>query len=196
MAEALHSRKEHIMNASRWGTKLALPVSHTRDHIRGVETAPVTLVQYGDYECPYCATAHAIVNAIIEEMGQELRFVYRHFPLNTLHMHAQQAAEAAEEAGAYKRFWPMHDLLYRNQQALQDEDLTRYAAELQLSVTAFGADLSRHIHLPKVREDFMSGVHSGVDGTPTFYINGWRYGGSWDLSTLLSALRASARAQR
>jgi protein-disulfide isomerase len=183
------------MNASRWSNTLAIPVSKTRDHIQGPETAPVTLLEYGDYECPYCGAAHPIVRAIREEMGSQLRFVYRHFPLNTVHMHAQQAAEAAEEAGAFRRFWQMHDTLYEHQQALDDDDLLRYAAGLNLNIAAFRADLSRHIHLPKVREDFMSGVHSGVSGTPAFYINGRRFDASWDLETLFDAVQAAARAE-
>lgn len=180
------------MNASRWAAQLAAPVSGNRDHTRGSEAAPVTLVEYGDYECPYCGAAYAIVEAIRKDMGSQLRFAYRHFPLTTVHLHAQQAAEAAEEAGAYKRFWQMHDTLYTHQEALDDEDLVNYAAQLKLNVPAFRADLSRHVHLPKVREDFMTGVHSGVNGTPAFYINGRRYDASWDMATLLGALRAAA----
>jgi protein-disulfide isomerase len=121
-----------------------------------------------------------------------LRFAYRHFPLSTAHPHAQRAAEAAEAAGAQNQFWEMHDVLFENQQALEDEDLAEYATALNLDVAQFISDLVEHVHAPRVREDFMSGVRSGVNGTPTFFINGVRHDGAFDFETLLNAIRAAA----
>jgi protein-disulfide isomerase len=182
------------MNTSSWEATLALPVSPARDHIWGPPTAPVTLVEYGDYECPYCAAAHGIVRATQTSLGDELRFVFRHFPMTTVHPHAQPAAEAAEAAGAQGKFWQMHDLLYENQEQLDAPYLLGYAKALGLDVARLSGDLVTHVHAPKVREDFMSGVRSGVNGTPTFYINGVRHDGSWDAVSLLDALRSAAPA--
>jgi protein-disulfide isomerase len=180
------------MNTTLWQATLALPVSPARDHIRGTVGAPVTLVEYGDYECPYCAAAHGIVSAIQEAMAAELRFVFRHFPMTTVHPHAEPAAEAAEAAGAQGHFWPMHDVMFEHQDQLDGPDLLTYARALDLDVVRFSGDLVTHVHAPKVREDFMSGVRSGVNGTPTFYINGVRHDGPWDAMSLLAALQAAA----
>ena len=177
------------MTVTTWEAALTTPVSPARDHIRGPADAPVMLVEYGDYECPYCGAAHVIVNAVQEQMGNQLGFVYRHFPMTTVHSHAQHAAEAAEAAGAQGKFWAMHDLLFENQQALEDDDLLIYAETIGLDVGRFAAELAQHVHVQKVREDFMTGVRSGVNGTPTFYINGLRYDGSWDFASLLEALQ-------
>jgi protein-disulfide isomerase len=125
-------------------------------------------------------------------MGERLRFVFRNFPISTSHPHAEQAAEAAEAAATQGRFWQMHDLLYENQQRLGDEDLRSYAEQLGLEVEPFDRELTEHVHAPRVHEDFMSGVRSGVNGTPTFYINGARYDDSYDLGTLLVALERAA----
>jgi protein-disulfide isomerase len=180
------------MNITEWEAVLTLPVSPARDHIRGPLDAPVTLVEYGDYECPYCGAAHGIVNAVQARMANRLCFVYRHFPLTTLHPHAQLAAEAAEAAGAQKEFWAMHDVLFENQQQLDPPYLLAYAEALGLDTGRFSAELAEHVHAPKVREDFMSGVRSGVNGTPTFFINGVRHDGSWDAPALLAALQRAA----
>ena len=177
------------------GARLTLPVG-PRDHLDGNEGAPVTLLEYGDYECPYCGMAHPIVKQIRREMGNRMRFGFRHFPLTRVHPHAQMAAEAAEAAGAQNRFWAMHDMLYQNQQALAPADLLRYAAALYLDVPRFRQDLASHRYLERVREDFTSGVYSGVNGTPTFFINEWRYDGSWDRASLLAALREVAASVR
>jgi protein-disulfide isomerase len=176
---------------------LALEVG-PRDHIQGPADAPVTLVEYGDYECPFCGRAHHVVKEIQRRMAGNLRFVFRHFPLTNVHEHAEVAAEAAEAAGAQGKFWKMHDTLYENQTALDDEDLLAYAELVGLNVPRFAAELAEHIHAPRVREDFLSGVRSGVNGTPTFFINGVRHDGSYDLETLLGALemRLSKAASR
>jgi len=176
------------MNATVWDGVLALPVSPARDHIRGFAAAPLTLVEYGDYECPHCRAAHAVVNAIETHMGNRLRFAFRHFPLTTVHPHAQQAAEAAEAAGAQHKFWAMHDTLYANDARLGETLFIASARALGLNLDSFRTELARHVHVPRIREDFMSGVRSGVNGTPAFFINGIRHDGSWDFATLLAAL--------
>jgi protein-disulfide isomerase len=168
-------------------SKLTPQVSH-RDHIQGAETASVTLVEYGDYECPYCGAAFPIVKAIQKRLGKRLRHVFRHFPLTNAHPHAASAAEAAEAAAAQGKFWEMHDTLYEHQDALEVEDLLEYATELGLDVARFGDDMGEHRHAARVREDFTSGVRSGVNGTPTFFINGVRHDGGYDLATLLASI--------
>ena len=174
--------------------RLVLPVDG-RDHVRGPADAPSTLVEYGDYECPYCGLAHPIVEEVRRRLGRQLRFAFRHFPLAEIHPHAQPAAEAAEAAGAQGRFWEMHDLLYKNQQALDDADLLRYADALELDLTRFVSELADRTWETRVREDFMSGVRSGVNGTPTFFLNGVRHDGAWDADSLIEALMAPARVQ-
>jgi protein-disulfide isomerase len=169
--------------------RLTVRVDRSRDHLLGPETARVTLLEYGDFECPYCGMAHAVTKEVVRILGNELRFAYRHFPLTQAHPHAGLAAEAAEAAGAQERFWPMHDLLFQNQHSLRLPDLLVYAEMLDLDLDRFGADLQQHVHAPRVREDFMSGIRSGVNGTPTFFIDGVRYNASWDLESLLQALR-------
>jgi protein-disulfide isomerase len=167
--------------------RLTLPVSH-RDHIQGKDTAPVTLVEYGDYECPYCGQAYPIIKQVQKHFGSKLRFVFRNFPVSQIHPHAQQAAEAAESAAVQIRFWEMHDYLYEHQQALDDKHLEKYASELGLDLAKFKNDMIKHTYVNRVREDFISGVRSGVNGTPTFYINEIRYNDSWDYETLLKTL--------
>lgn len=169
------------------GAKLILPVGK-RDHILGSPNAAVTLVEYGDYECPYCGAAHAIVKKILAITGDQLRFVFRHFPLTQIHPHAERAAEAAEAAGAQDSFWEMHNLLYEHQQALDDAHLLRYAEEAHLDTVRFARELAEGVYRERVREDFMSGVRSGVNGTPTFFINGVRHDGSWQMESLLAAI--------
>jgi protein-disulfide isomerase len=180
------------LSKTQWGTALTLPVSEDRDHIQGPAEAAVTLVEYGDYECPYCGAAYPIIKEVQERMAERLRFVFRNFPITTSHPHAEQAAEAAEAAAAQGRFWQMHDVLYENQQRLGDEDLRAYAEQLGLELGPFDQELNEHMHAERVREDFMSGVRSGVNGTPTFYINGARYDDSYDRETLLAALDRAA----
>ena len=182
------------MSTSSWDAVLTLPVSPKRDHLRGPLHASVTLVEYGDYECPYCAAAHPIVIALLERMGNDVCYVFRHFPFSTVHPHAERAAEVAEAAGAQRRYWAMHGMLFNNQPQFSDQHLVAYAQAIRLDRAAFADDLNRHVHAPKIREDFMSGVHSGVNGTPAFYINGVRHDGAWDLPTLSGAVLAAARA--
>lgn len=148
---------------------LTLPVG-SRDHACGPADAAATVVQYGDYECQFCGRAHAAVSELMPYFGERLRFVFRHFPLAGMHPHAQLAAKAAEAAGAQGRFWAMHNMLFRNQQALDLQNLTRYAALLGLDLPRFAHELTSHAHSARVREDFMSGIRSGVNGTPTFFI--------------------------
>jgi len=168
------------------------PVDERRDHIIGPDDAPVTLVEYGDYECPYCGAAHLIVEQILRSLSDDVRYVFRHFPLARIHPHAQQAAEAAEAAGVQGKFWQMHNLLYENQRALAIPHLLAYADALALDVDRFAQDLNSGVHASRVREDFMSGVRSGVNGTPTFFINGRRHDGGYDPQTLLAAIAAAA----
>jgi protein-disulfide isomerase len=180
------------MSTTQWDTVLAVAVDDDRDHVQGPADAAVTLVEYGDYECPYCGAAYPIVKELQARMRDRLRFVFRNFPITTSHPHAEQAAEAAEAAAAQGRFWEMHDLLYENQRRLRDQDLHAYAEQLGIDVERFDKDLAEHVHAPRVREDFMSGVRSGVNGTPSFYVNGTRHDDSYDLDTLLAALERAA----
>jgi protein-disulfide isomerase len=159
------------------------------DHVQGPAKAPVTIVEYGDYECPYCGEAYPVVKALQKRVGEQMRFVFRNFPLAEAHPHAEHAAEAAEAAGAQGKFWEMHDLLYENQDALEDEDLVRYAKALHLDVPRFIKEMEAHAHAERVRADFSSGVRSGVNGTPTFFINGVRHDGAFDLGSLMAAIK-------
>ena len=170
---------------------LTPPVSAS-DHRLGPDDAPVTLVEYGDYECPHCGVAHPIVQQIQKLMGRRLRFVFRNFPLTEIHPHAEHAAEAAEAADGEGKFWQMHDILFENQDALEDEDLVRYARELRLNLPKFIDALAEGMHADRVRADFLSGVRSGVNGTPTFFINGVRHDGPWDVASLLAAIQYAA----
>ncbi len=178
------------MSTTQWTAELTLPVGVDRDHIQGPADAPLTLLEYGDYECPYCGAAYPIVKQVQAQLGDRLRFVFRNFPITTSHPHAERAAEAAEAAASEGKFWEMHDLLYENQQRLEDADLHRYAEQLGLDVQAFAEDLANGAHMGRVREDFMSGVRSGVNGTPTFYVNGLRHDGDYQLESLVAALTA------
>jgi len=158
-------------------THLAVPVDDL-DHALGPADAPVTLVEYGDFECPFCGMAYPDLKEIRARLGSQLRFVYRHFP-RPEHPHARHAAEAAESAAAQgaDHFWQMHDRLFEQQQALDDDHLVRYAAELGLDVERFRHDLAQHTFLKRVQRDLDGGVRSGVHGTPTLFINGERYQG-------------------
>ena len=157
---------------------LTPPVSE-RDHANGPEDAPVTLVEYGDYECPYCGMAYQVVKSAQRELGKQLRFVFRYFPLAEAHPHARLAAQAAEAAAAQGKFWQMHDALFEHQEALEAEDIIGYAKSLGLDMAQFARDLKDPTYAKRVRDDFRSGVKSGVNGTPTFFINESRYEGSW-----------------
>jgi protein-disulfide isomerase len=167
--------------------RLAPPIS-ARDHIRGPRNAPLTLVEYGDFECPHCGAAYPVVEAILSQMGNDLSFAYRHFPLAQVHPHAVQAAEAAEAAGAQDHFWPMHNLLFEHQDALDSGSLLSYASILQLDVSSFTRDVATRVYESRVQDDVISGVQSGVSGTPTFFVNGVRYDGPRDLASMLRLL--------
>ena len=180
------------MSRTQWGAQLTVPVDAERDHIQGPADAAVTLLEYGDYQCPYCGAAYPIVKEVQARMGEELRFVFRNFPITTSHPNAEQAAEAAESAASQGKFWEMHDTLYENQRRLGDEDLRAYAEQLGLDLDAFERDLAEHVHAARVHEDFIGGVRSGVNGTPTFYINGVRHDDSYERETLLAALEDAA----
>jgi len=169
------------------GQRLTVPVSE-RDHIRGSRRAPKTLLEYGDYQCPYCGSAHQVVTALQQRLGDRLCFAYRNFPLTEVHPYAEQAAEAVEAAGSLGKFWEMHDLVFANQDALELENLAEYAATLGLDMRRFTSEIEGGTHLARVRQDFESGIRSGVDGTPTFFINNVKYEDSDDFETLLAAL--------
>jgi Na+/H+ antiporter NhaA len=169
--------------------ELATPVDPRRDHVRGPEEAPVTLVEYGDYECPYCGRAEGTVRELLQAFSEELRYVFRHLPLVEVHPHAELAAEAAEAAGAQGRFWEMHDLLFANQRALEPADLRERAAQLELDVARFWDEVRSRVHARRVTEDVRSADESGVVGTPTFFINGRRHQGAYDVETLTAAIR-------
>ncbi len=170
---------------------LADPVDPGRDHLRGPAGAPVTLVEYGDLECPFCGQAESIVRALLSEFGDDLRYVWRHLPLNDVHPRAQLAAEASEAAAGQGRFWEMHDRLLENQDELRPTDLIRHAEELGLDVERFEDDLRSHAGAPRVAEDVDSADLSGVSGTPTFFVNGRRHHGAYDAGTLSREVRAA-----
>lgn len=167
--------------------KLKLPVND-RDHIQGPRTASVNLVEYGDYECPYTGQAYPIVKEIQKRLGDKLLFVFRNFPLREIHPHAQHAAEAAEAAAAQGKFWDMHDYLFEHQQALDDNHLSKYAAALGIDTDKFRKEMSGHNYASQIDKSLGEGIASGVEGTPTFFINGVKHNDSWDQETLLAAI--------
>ncbi|HET9981930.1 MAG TPA: thioredoxin domain-containing protein [Longimicrobiales bacterium] len=158
------------------------------DWCLGVPTAAVTILEYGDFECPYCAAARPVLEGLVEEEPDTIRLVYRHFPIATIHPHATLAAEAAEAAGAQGRFWDMHDTLFTHQRALEYEDLRAYAAMIGLDVARFDREIMAHLYLPEVKADFRHGITDGVNGTPTLFINGHRYDGPRERSAILAAV--------
>ena len=168
-------------------SKLTLPIGG-RDHIQGPIDAPITLLEYGDYECPYCGAAYPIIKEVQQQLGDRLCFAFRNFPLVNSHPHAQHAAEAAEAASAQGRYWEMHDLLFEHQEALEDENLTQYAADLELDTRRVMAEVRAGEHLARVREDFHSGARGGVNGTPTCFVNGVCFTGRTNVEDLLAAL--------
>jgi protein-disulfide isomerase len=174
---------------------LTVPVN-AGDHVQGSQDAQVTLVEYGDYECPYCGEAYPIVKRLEKKMGRDLRFVFRNFPLTESHPRALAAAQAAEAAGLQGRLWEMHDLLYENQDTLEDKDLIAFARKLKLDVERFTRDFSSNEVRTKIQEDFSAGVRSGVNGTPTFFINGVRHDGSFEYEDLMAALQEQLEPKR
>ena len=172
--------------------QLVVPVTE-RDHTLGPAKAAVTLVEYGDFECPHCRRAHPLIQRVLRQMGDALRFVFRHFPLAEAHPHARHAAEMAEAAAAQGKFWEMHDILFENQDALEDKDLLTYAAKVGIDVQRAYKELTAGTYTRKVRDDFRGGVRSGVNGTPTFFINGYRFDGNWsDIREFIQSLTEAA----
>ncbi len=173
--------------------RLTLPVGE-RDHSEGPARAPVVLVEYGDYQCPYCGAAYPVVKRLQKEFGAELRFVFRNFPITNAHPRAEWAAETAEAAGAQGKFWPMHDFLYENQERFASEEpFARHAAQLGLDAPRIAREVARRAYADRIEEDFLSGVRSGVNGTPTFFFNAVRYDGPVELEALAAAVRATAK---
>ena len=158
--------------------KLTIPIGEP-DHVLGAPDASIVLVEYGDYECPACGRAYPVIKELQDRLGENLCFVFRNFPLTQVHPHALRAAEAAEAAAHLGRFWEMHDLIFENQDALEDEDLFHYAREIGLQPAAFERAFGQEELVQRIKEDFRGGVNSGVDGTPSFYVNGYRYEGDW-----------------
>lgn len=168
---------------------LKVPISE-HDHVRGADHAPVTLVEYGDYECPYCQDAFYAVREAQEILGDQMRYVFRNFPLSEIHPDAELAAEAAEAAGAQGRFWEMHDSLFEHQDSLDSDSLVDRAEGLGLDVDRFVADLGEGAFVKRVAQDLQGGERSGVDSTPSFFINGIRYRGATNAEELIEAMRA------
>jgi protein-disulfide isomerase len=175
---------------------LAEDVDPERDHVRGSPEAPVTLVEYGDYECPYCGQAEVVIRELLDSFGDDLRYVWRHLPLNDVHTHAQVAAEAAEAAAAQGAFWEFHDGLLAHQEELSMSGLGRRAEEAGLDVDRFWDDVRRRAHAVRIAEDVATADSSGVAGTPSFFINGKRYDGAYDVDTLTRVVRAAQRRAR
>ena len=173
-------------------THLAVPVSE-RDHIQGPDTATVTLVQYGDYECPYTRRSTWVVQAIQQQLGDQLRFVYRNFPLTEIHPHALHTAFAAEAADAQGKFWEMHNYIFHHQHTLEDSDLAHFAVAVGLDLQQYARALAEQRSLARIEEDVEGGERSGVQGTPTLFINEVLYRGSWEQDALLAALQAASR---
>jgi protein-disulfide isomerase len=176
------------MKATLHPSKLFLPVHEERDHIQGPVDSAITLLEYGDYECPHCAAAHQIIKLVRRDIGDRFRFVFRNFPLATIHPRAIRAAEAAEAAGGQNRFWQMHDLLFDHQNDLSDREIVNFADIAGLDLQSFCRNIRTHTFIPRVAEDLQSGVRSGVEGTPAFFINGIRYQGEYDPESLARAI--------
>jgi protein-disulfide isomerase len=187
-AGALIGRAEQIVD-------LAVPVDSERDHIRGPEDALVTLLEYGDLECPYCGQAEPVLRELLSDFG-EVRYAWRHLPLNDVHPHAQMAAEAAEAAGAQDHFWEMHDLMFEHQDALMLRDIIGYAQQLELDMEIFKAHLKKRKGAGRIADDVESADLSGVSGTPTFFINGHRHQGAYDIATLSRAVKLAGARSR
>src|SRR4051794_19107489 len=184
------TRLRALLGTAESITDLYIDVDPERDHMRGPLEAPVTVVEYGDFECPFCGQAEPVVRELLSDFG-DVRYVWRHLPLNDVHPQAQLAAEAAEAAAAQDAFWPMHDLLLDHQDALRPVDLIRYAEQLGLDIERFSSQLRKHAGANRVAEDVNSADLSGVSGTPTFFINGRRHYGAYDTATLSDAVRAA-----
>lgn len=170
--------------------RLVRPVT-ARDHSLGPADAPVTLVEYGDFECPHCGAAHRVLGRLLPRLHGRVRLVWRHFPMENTHPHAREAARASEAAAAQGRFWPMHDRLLEGQEELGREDLAGYASAAGCDVDRFAQDLRAGAGEERVRDDFSTGVRSGVNGTPTFFVNGLRHDGGYEYASLLAAIESA-----
>ena len=168
-------------------THTAVPIG-ANDHLQGDANAPCVLIEYGDYQCPSCGQAYPIVKRVQKHFGKRLAFVFRNFPLTQIHQYAEVAAETAEFAAAHDKFWPMHDLIYENQDRLDNELLAELAEQLKLDPAALEEALDSKQFASRVKSDFSSGVRSGVNGTPTFFINGQRHDGRYDYESLVAAV--------
>jgi protein-disulfide isomerase len=173
--------------------KLTLPIKVDYDHIQGPINAPISIVEYGDYECPYTGMAYPIVKELRRRLGDSICFVFRNFPLNEIHPHAQHAAEAAEAAGGQDKFWQMHDHLFEHQNELEDGHLLEYAKIVGLDTERFKKEISEHVYVPVINKSLKNGIKSGVEGTPTFFLNAVRYEDSWELETLFETIRSAIK---
>jgi protein-disulfide isomerase len=170
---------------------MALKVAvNEKDHIQGNPNASIELVEYGDYECPYCGEAFYEIKKIQKELGDDLKFVFRNFPLTNIHQNAFAAAVSSEVAADFDKFWQMHDILFENQNALDDEDLVSYAKRIGLDEKVFVAKFSDSKYEEKIEEDMESGLRSGVNGTPSFYINGKKYDGDYTANAIVEYIRS------
>lgn len=163
---------------------------NANDHVLGNANAPIELIEYADYQCPYCRQAYFIIKNIRKELGDDLRFIFRNFPLAELHPHAVHAAIAAETASAQNNFWEMHDIIFENQRYLDDHHLLQYAKEIGLDVNRFEKDFGKDPYFQKVNHDYETGIQNNVDSTPTFFINGKRYEGRWADDSFITYLRS------
>jgi protein-disulfide isomerase len=179
------------MNTDGKLVELSAPVTE-RDHVRGSPDAPVVLVEYGDYECPSCARAYWVIKELLEQLGDQISFVFRNFPISETHPRAEAVAEALEAAGGQGRFWEMHDWFYEHQHQLEGLDLEHHAEDIGLDVELWRKELRERAHLDRVHEDLETGRHSGVTGTPTLFINGVRYRGDYEVASMLAAIQEQA----
>src|SRR5712664_3968596 len=194
-----HSRSKTLLEPAGKETetyeapKLVVPVDPSRDHIQGDPKALLTLVEYGDYQCPFCGAAYPEVKKAQKELGAKLRFVFRNFPLTNVHEFAMNAAETAEAAATQGKFWEMHDFLYEHQRTLGDQSVALgYAKKLGLDTQRFEREIAQHVNQKRIKEDFSGGVRSGVNGTPTFYVNGVRHDGPAEAEALVESLKAKS----
>src|SRR5262245_26084458 len=198
-AELLLRALLRVLQWREMSHQLLPPAVAPDDHAQGFPDALVTIVEYGDYECPLSSCAHLVLESVRQELGDYLQRVFRNFPLSDPHPHAQRAAEAAESVGARggeDAFWAMHDILYENQDALEEDDLLGYAEAVGADPRTVADDLASGAMLHRVRRDVQSGVRSGVDGTPAFFVNGRRFSGGWsDPVVFAEELRAAAHAR-
>ena len=185
------TRKKVAFKEEEEVNKLTVPVNIGTDHVRGSIDAPITIVDYGDYECPYTGMAYPVVKEIMKRFDEKIYFVFRNFPLREIHPHAQHAAEAAEAAAAQDKFWQMHDYLFEHQKALDDHHLLEYAQKVGLDIEKFKQEMSGHVYASLINKSLKNGIDSGVEGTPTFFVNGVRYEDSWDLDTFSSFVEKS-----